>query len=77
MTLLALTPPASDTAEPTAPVARLSAYEYVAALFQELRRALSAEAAYTELARRSDAQLADVGLTRTQVAREIHRRFYA
>jgi hypothetical protein len=56
--------------------ARSSIASYAKAVITELRRAVAANAAHDDLARRSDAALKDMGLSRTGLARHIHDTHY-
>lgn len=63
--------PALD--EQAVPLVRQSALEHIARLIQQLRTLLPSRRAGDDLARRSDVQLSDIGLTRPEVARSISR----
>ncbi|HRD74989.1 MAG TPA: hypothetical protein PK264_03480 [Hyphomicrobiaceae bacterium] len=66
----------TDVASANQARSKTSIVGYIAALATELRRAVSANAAYEDLNRRSDAALSDLGLGRSTIAREIHTTHY-
>jgi uncharacterized protein YjiS (DUF1127 family) len=57
-------------------LSRIDATAYLGALLAEWRRALAAGSAYEDLARLSDRQLEDIGLTRQDLPSIIHRQHY-
>ena len=61
----------------TTPSDRSDASDWLGVVLAELRHALEASASHSDLIRRSDRGLADIGLSRGGIPDHIFRRYYA